>query len=131
MEKEEEPLNYDLALQQHNDMVKSLQSLGVEVTVLETDESTPDCVFVEDPAVVIGDTVLITNPGAESRKPETIPLKKHFQENVKHLKIVEMKAPAELDARWWRRHVHRTRDLCWFIETNEFGRCRDLEKCFP
>lgn len=97
MEKEDEPLDYDLALKQHEDMVKSLESLGVEVTVLETDESTPDCVFVEDPAVVIGDTVLITNPGAQSRKPETIPMKKYFEENAKHLKIVEMEAPAELD----------------------------------
>ena len=97
MEKEEKPLDYELAVQQHEDMVKALESLGVQVTILETDESTPDCVFVEDPAVVIGDTVLITNPGAASRKPETKIIKEHFKNNEPHLKIVEMESPAELD----------------------------------
>jgi len=97
MEKEEKPLDYDLAVQQHDDMVKALESLGVKVTVLETDESTPDCVFVEDPAVIIGDTVLITNPGADSRKPETKIMKKYFKTNEPHLKIVEMESPATLD----------------------------------
>jgi hypothetical protein len=29
------------------------RSIGVEVRVLEADEAFPDCVFVEDPAIVI------------------------------------------------------------------------------
>uniref|UniRef100_A0A7M5XDK3 Dimethylargininase n=1 Tax=Clytia hemisphaerica TaxID=252671 RepID=A0A7M5XDK3_9CNID len=93
-----EPLiDYKRAVQQHEHMVQSLEKLGVKVTVLETDESTPDCVFVEDPAVIIGDTVLITNPGRKSRKPETKKIKEHFKKNEPHLKIVEMESPAELD----------------------------------
>ncbi|KAL1022764.1 hypothetical protein UPYG_G00031990 [Umbra pygmaea] len=45
--------------------------LGLEVIELPADESLPDCVFVEDAAVVCGDTALITRPGAESRRKET------------------------------------------------------------
>lgn len=44
--------------------------LGLEVVKLPADESLPDCVFVEDAAVVWGDTALITRPGAESRRGE-------------------------------------------------------------
>ena len=65
--------------------------------MLDTDESTPDCVFTEDAAVVIDDTVLITNPGADSRKPEVVPVLKHFQEKEPHLRVVQMSEPAQLD----------------------------------
>lgn len=44
--------------------------LGLEVVELPADESLPDCVFVEDVAVVCGDTALVTRPGAESRRRE-------------------------------------------------------------
>lgn len=92
-----EPLDYDLAVEQWLTMVNALKSLGLTVTILEADESTPDCVFVEDPAVVIGATALITNPGAASRKKEAIAIKEYFEQNEKHLNIIEMQAPAELD----------------------------------
>ncbi|TNN44187.1 N(G),N(G)-dimethylarginine dimethylaminohydrolase 1 [Liparis tanakae] len=45
--------------------------LGLEVVELPADESLPDCVFVEDAAVACGDTVLVTRPGAESRRRES------------------------------------------------------------
>lgn len=45
-------------------------TFGLEVVELPADESLPDCVFVEDAAVVCGDTALITRPGAESRRGE-------------------------------------------------------------
>lgn len=44
--------------------------LGLQVLELPADESLPDCVFVEDAAVVCGDTALITRPGAASRRKE-------------------------------------------------------------
>jgi len=40
------------------------------VIVLDADESLPDGVFVEDTAVVIGRTGLITTPGHPSRRRE-------------------------------------------------------------
>lgn len=44
--------------------------LGLKVVKIPADEAFPDCVFVEDAAVVWGDTALITRPGAESRRGE-------------------------------------------------------------
>ncbi|XP_048831907.1 N(G),N(G)-dimethylarginine dimethylaminohydrolase 1-like isoform X2 [Brienomyrus brachyistius] len=62
--------------------------LGLQVVELLADESLPDCVFVEDCAVVCGDTALITRPGAPSRRKETEAMKSALQEL--NLNIVEM-----------------------------------------
>ncbi|GAA6074807.1 N(G),N(G)-dimethylarginine dimethylaminohydrolase 1 isoform X1, partial [Tachysurus ichikawai] len=59
------------AQQEHDYYVDVLQNrLGLDVLELPADESLPDCVFVEDAAVVCGDTALVTRPGAESRRGE-------------------------------------------------------------
>lgn len=59
------------AQREHEAYVEVLGTrLGLEVVELPADESLPDCVFVEDAAVVCGDTALITRPGAESRRRE-------------------------------------------------------------
>lgn len=59
------------AQREHEEYVEVLRTrLGLEVVELPADESLPDCVFVEDAAVVCGDTALITRPGAESRRRE-------------------------------------------------------------
>ncbi|KAM6962712.1 N(G),N(G)-dimethylarginine dimethylaminohydrolase 1 isoform 1-T1 [Aplochiton taeniatus] len=64
------------------------EKLGLKVIELPADESLPDCVFVEDAAVVCGDTALITRPGAESRIKETVAMKQALKDL--DLKIVEM-----------------------------------------
>lgn len=64
-------VDLDGAQKDHRAYVDILSTkLGLEVVELPADESFPDCVFVEDAAVVCGDTALITRPGAESRRGE-------------------------------------------------------------
>lgn len=66
-------LDVDLekAQKEHEVYVEVLrEKLGLQVVQLPADESLPDCVFVEDAAVVCGDTALITRPGAQSRRNE-------------------------------------------------------------
>uniref|UniRef100_A0A671S2S5 N(G),N(G)-dimethylarginine dimethylaminohydrolase 1-like n=1 Tax=Sinocyclocheilus anshuiensis TaxID=1608454 RepID=A0A671S2S5_9TELE len=62
--------------------------LGLEVLELPADEALPDCVFVEDAAVVCGDTALVSRPGAQSRRRETEAVKAALTELG--LNIVEM-----------------------------------------
>uniref|UniRef100_A0A8C1NIW3 Dimethylarginine dimethylaminohydrolase 1 n=1 Tax=Cyprinus carpio TaxID=7962 RepID=A0A8C1NIW3_CYPCA len=62
--------------------------LGLEVLELPADEALPDCVFVEDAAVVCGDTALVCRPGAQSRRRETEAVKAALTELG--LNIVEM-----------------------------------------
>nr|XP_014342648.1 PREDICTED: N(G),N(G)-dimethylarginine dimethylaminohydrolase 1 isoform X2 [Latimeria chalumnae] len=62
--------------------------LGLQVIELPADESLPDCVFVEDVAVVCRETALITRPGAASRRKEVDAMRKALK-NL-DLNIVEM-----------------------------------------
>lgn len=78
------------AVQEHEEYVQVLKTrLGLEVLELPADEALPDCVFVEDAAVVCGNTALITRPGAESRRAETQAMKEALKKL--NLNVVEMK----------------------------------------
>uniref|UniRef100_A0A8C6TER7 Dimethylarginine dimethylaminohydrolase 1 n=1 Tax=Neogobius melanostomus TaxID=47308 RepID=A0A8C6TER7_9GOBI len=77
------------AHQEHAEYVEVLRTrLGLEVVELPADEALPDCVFVEDAAVVCGDTALITRPGAVSRRGETEAMKEALKKL--DLNLVEM-----------------------------------------
>lgn len=66
-----EEVDFARAERQHQLYVDVLGSkLGLQVVQLPADESLPDCVFVEDVAVVCEETALITRPGAPSRRKE-------------------------------------------------------------
>ena len=62
--------NYELILKQHQNYINTLKALKIDVIELETLSDFPDCYFVEDTAVVTPKIVIITNPGANSRKGE-------------------------------------------------------------
>ncbi|MDX1409033.1 MAG: arginine deiminase family protein [Saprospiraceae bacterium] len=62
--------DYDLAVVQHDAYVAALRTAGMDVRILDADEEHPDSVFVEDIAICLPDCVVITNPGAPSRKGE-------------------------------------------------------------
>ncbi|XP_016112399.1 N(G),N(G)-dimethylarginine dimethylaminohydrolase 1 [Sinocyclocheilus grahami] len=76
-------------LEEYEEYVSVLKHrLGLEVLELPADEALPDCVFVEDAAVVCGDTALVSRPGAQSRRRETEAVKAALTELG--LNIVEM-----------------------------------------
>lgn len=58
------------AKKQHESYVRLLRELGLDVIELPPDEALPECVFVEDTAVVCNGTALITRPGAPHRVKE-------------------------------------------------------------
>lgn len=60
--------DHSIALQQHDNYIETLKKCGLEVEVLETDEAYPDCCFVEDTAICTESCIIITLPGASSRK---------------------------------------------------------------
>lgn len=76
------------ARREHAVYVEALKKLGLQVHELAADEQFPDCVFVEDAAVVVGGTALITRPGAPSRRKE-VEAVKSVLENLQ-LNVVEM-----------------------------------------
>lgn len=67
---EREPIDANLAREQHDGYIAALESRGVEVITLPPLEGFPDAVFVEDCAVVLDEVAVLTRPGAESRRGE-------------------------------------------------------------
>ena len=58
------------AQEQHAAYVAALRELGVDVVELPADEAHPDCCFVEDQVVILGDQGLLTSVGHPSRVGE-------------------------------------------------------------
>jgi dimethylargininase len=91
---ERNPIDYERAVAQHEEYRAVLASLGCEVRALPGDEAWPDCVFVEDCAVVLPEVAVITNPGAESRRGETTAIAAALEPMRP---LVRIGAPATLD----------------------------------
>lgn len=69
-EEKRELVDAALASRQHKSYIQALKDAGIQVFEVQPDEAFPDCVFVEDTAIAIGNRVFISNPGAESRRGE-------------------------------------------------------------
>lgn len=76
--------------------VDTLRSLGLQVLLLDADEAHPDCCFVEDTAVCIDRTALITFPGHDSRVGETAAVERALVD-LAGMRVVRMKRPARMD----------------------------------
>jgi len=88
--------NYELALHQHEQYVVALKSCGLVVEVLKADEDYPDSCFVEDVALCTPHCAIITRPGAESRRSETVAMQKVLESYYRNIEFIS--APGTLDA---------------------------------
>ncbi|HVS03539.1 MAG TPA: dimethylargininase [Thermoanaerobaculia bacterium] len=68
---ERQPIDLERARQQHAAYGELLAQLGCTVAELPGEARFPDCVFVEDTAVVVDELAVIARPGAPSRRGET------------------------------------------------------------
>jgi dimethylargininase len=88
------PIDVSRARAQHTQYVSALQSLGVEVTCLPEEPDLPDSVFVEDTAIVLDEAAVLTNPGADSRKPEVESMAAAL---APYRQLIRVQPPAMLD----------------------------------
>jgi dimethylargininase len=65
------PIDVATAARQHGEYERALAALGCTVVRLPSGPDLPDCVFVEDTAVVLDEIAIVMRPGAVSRRPET------------------------------------------------------------
>jgi len=90
-------VDLSLARKQHAAYVETLRSTGVEVKVLKADETFPDCVFVEDAAIIVEGHALLTKPGDPSRQNEIKRMRRLLRDEV-GLPLMEVSDPdAKLD----------------------------------
>ena len=87
--------NYLNALVQHQEYVELLEKMGLDVIVLSADDDYPDSTFVEDTAVLLSRCVIISNPGAESRRGEINSIEQLLKK--KFIKIEKVVEPGTLD----------------------------------
>jgi dimethylargininase len=91
------PTDIELARQQHTNYVSALTDSGLMVTILPADAAHPDCVFVEDQAVVIDGHVLLPVPGHESRRGEQPPIADFLINSLHGHQVCKMMEPAMMD----------------------------------
>ncbi len=89
--------DYDLAIKQHDKYVETLKSLGLEVLALEADERYPDSCFVEDPAVVMEECAIITNPATSSRNGEKFEIVGAIKKFYSDEQIFYIEAPGTME----------------------------------
>jgi len=88
------PIDYERASAQHDAYRELLAGLGHTIVALPADSAYPDCVFVEDTAIVLSDLAVITRPGAESRRGETALMAETL---ARFRPLVFIEAPATID----------------------------------
>jgi dimethylargininase len=88
------PIDYERAAEQHERYRALLASLGCEVVALPGDPAYPDCVFIEDTAIVLDDMAVITRPGAQSRRGEVAAVAAALE---KYRRLARIEAPATID----------------------------------
>lgn len=89
-----EPIDVARAVEQHGRYEEALRDAGCEVRRIAADAASPDCVFIEDTAVVLPELAVLTRLGALSRRGEVGPV----AEALAAFRAVErIEAPARLD----------------------------------
>lgn len=88
------PIDYERARDHHEQYREVLTSLGCEVISLPADATYPDCVFIEDTAVILDDMAVITRPGADSRRGEVTIVAEAL---AQYRPLVHIEAPGTLD----------------------------------
>ena len=82
--------DYNLLVIEHTKYVDTLLKLGLKVDVLDPDDTFPDSVFVEDPALTFANGTILLEPGAPSRKGERGLIQPHLTQTFDTVfKLVE------------------------------------------
>ncbi len=89
-----EPIDLARAGAEHAGYVALLAELGCVVEEIPADPDLPDCVFVEDTAVVVDELAVMTRPGAASRRGELPAVEAAL---ARHRPLARIEAPGTLD----------------------------------
>jgi dimethylargininase len=88
--------DYALACAQHDLYIRALETCGLAVIVLEPDEAFADSTFIEDTCLVTKKCIVITRPGALSRRGEIDAVEQAMARFERPM--AKITAPATLDA---------------------------------
>jgi dimethylargininase len=89
-----EPIDVARATAQHDAYRQALGRAGAEVHVLDANSAHPDCVFIEDTAVVLDEIAVLTSMGNASRRAEPAGIEPALK---RYRDVVRVTLPALLD----------------------------------
>ena len=92
---EKSPVDPGRALEQWQGYVDALSDAGWDIVEMPSADDCPDSVFVEDVLVVHENLAVVTNPGADERKPETEGVAEFARELG--LEVARIEGPGTLD----------------------------------
>jgi len=87
-------INLALANRQHAAYCDALRACGADVTTLDVNRALPDCVFIEDTAIVLDEVAVMMSPGAESRRPEPAGIEPVLRQ---YRRVEHVRLPATVD----------------------------------
>lgn len=89
-----ETIDLERARRQHAAYERALEEAGCAIVRLDEASDLPDSVFVEDTAIVFDEIAIVTRPGAETRRLETLPVAELLR-GYRSVQQIEM--PATVD----------------------------------
>lgn len=90
------PIDLELAQQQHEDYIHVLEKLIPNVIRLEADSNHPDCNFIEDTSIIVGDIAVISRMGALERQGEEVAVAQALGK-LDFTNIVSIQSPGTMD----------------------------------
>jgi len=91
---ERKPINYEMAVKQHEHYCAALSNCGIKVIELSVNRSYPDSTFIEDTAVVVDEIAIMASMGVDSRRGEIRGIE---LELAKYREIARIQPPATLE----------------------------------
>ena len=91
---ERQPIDLTLLNRQHETYRRMLTDAGVEVRVLDVNREHPDCVFIEDTAVVLDELAVMASFGPPSRRAEAAGIELELRQ---YRSIARIPPPATLE----------------------------------
>jgi dimethylargininase len=88
------PIDCSRAVRQHEEYCRVLGECGAEVRTLDVNRELPDCVFVEDTAVVLDEVAVLASMGTPSRRAEPTGVEAELR---KYREVRRIEAPATLE----------------------------------
>jgi dimethylargininase len=88
------PIDVARARAQHDSYERALADAGYRVERLPAGDDMPDCVFIEDVAIVFDELAVVTCPGAASRRVEVPAVAEAL---ARYREVRRIEAPATLD----------------------------------
>ena len=81
--------SYEKILEIHDNYINSIEEAGLNIILLESLEQYPDSIFVEDPALIFKNNIIILNPSDVTRNGEAKIIKNEISKYFENIFVVE------------------------------------------